>query len=80
MAIVNDQTYADNFDPGVPPPLAFNATVINLVINDVDNNGIIDINGDIVNGSAVTAVYNRDVITINGVDIVGVTIYTADGG
>ncbi len=80
MAIVNDQTYADNFDPGANPTLPFNATVIALELNDVDDNGVIDANGDIVNGSPVTAVYVGDVITIDGVDITGATIYTQDGG
>jgi hypothetical protein len=81
MPIVNDQTFADNFDPGNPPPtFPYTATVVPLELNDVDDNGIIDANGDIVNGSPVTAVYNGDVVVIGGVSITGATIYTADGG
>lgn len=79
MVTVTNQTFADNFVPGVPPPLPYTATAVSLELNDVNNDDIIDANGDIVNGSAVQSVYNGDVVIINAISIVGATIYTADG-
>ncbi|WGI21796.1 Hint domain-containing protein [Amylibacter sp. IMCC11727] len=81
MAIVVDQTFDGNFDPGNPPTLPAAVTVVPITIDDVNDDGIIDTaNGDTVNGSLVTQVFNGDTVTIGGVTITGATLYTADGG
>lgn len=80
MPIYTDQTIAGDFDPGAAPPLPTAVTITTIEINDVDGNGLIQPNaGDLVNGSQVTAVWNGDTVTLNGVTITGVTFYTADG-
>ena len=81
MAVVVDQTFDGNFDPGSPPTLPAAVTVVPITIDDVNDDGIIDTtNGDTVNGSLVTSVFNGDTVTIGGVTITGATLYTADGG
>ncbi|MBE0452397.1 MAG: Hint domain-containing protein [Roseovarius sp.] len=79
MAIYTDQTIADNFDPG-ETNVPFVATIITMQINDADDDGFIRADGkDQVNGSNVTAVWVGDTITLDGIQITGVTFYTADG-
>lgn len=81
LAIFTDQTIAFNFDPGAPGTLPITITVVTMTINDANNNGIIRPGtGDQINGSNVTAVWVGDTVTINGVQITGVTFYTASGG
>ncbi len=78
---VTDQAFGSNFDPGAPPTLPANVTVITITILDQNDDGAITSgSGDQVNGSDVIAVFNGDTVTIDGVTIVGATIYTADGG
>ncbi|HHI69502.1 MAG TPA: type I secretion protein, partial [Rhodobacteraceae bacterium] len=80
MPIYNDQALGNNFDPGAPPALPTSVTVISITLNDADGDGFISPNGtDQVNGSNVTRVWVGDTVTINGVQITGVTFYTADG-
>ena len=80
MAIYTDQTIAGNFDPGATG-VPFNATIVTMTINDANGDGFIRPNsGDQINGSNVTHVWVGDRITLNGVQIRGVTFYTADGG
>lgn len=80
MAIFTDQTIAGNFDPGVTG-VPFNAVIVTMTINDANNDGVIRPNtGDQINGSNVTSVWVGDRITLNGVQITGVTFYTANGG
>lgn len=76
-----DQTISGNFDPGNPGTLPTNVTIVPFVMVDQDDNGFIEPgNGDLVNGSEVTAVWVGDTVTLNGVTITGVTLYGADGG
>ena len=80
MAIYNDQTIAGNYDPGASPT-PFDAVIVTMQINDADDDGVIRADGsDQINGSNVTNVWVGDTITLNGVNISGVTFYTADGG
>jgi len=80
MAIFTDQTIAGNFDPGATG-VPFNATIVTMTINDANNDGVIRPNsGDQINGSNVSNVWVGDTITINSVQITGVTFYTANGG
>lgn len=80
MPIYNDQALGGNFDPGSPPGLPTAVTVISITLNDADGDGFISPNGtDQVNGSDVTRVWVGDTVTIDGVQITGVTFYTADG-
>lgn len=80
MAIFTDQTIAGNFDPGATG-VPFNAVIVTMTINDANNDGVIRPNtGDQINGSNVTSVWVGDRITLNGVQITGVTFYTANGG
>ncbi len=76
-----DQALAGNFDPGVPPPLPTSVSVISITLFDSNDDGRITSNGtDAVNGNLVTAVYDGDTVTINGVTITGTTVYTQGGG
>ena len=78
---VVDQAFGDNFDPGVPPALPGAVTVITISILDANDDGLVTVaGGDQVNGSNVSAVYNGDTVTIDGLTITGATIYTEDGG
>jgi len=80
MPIYNDQALGGNFDPGNPPGLPTTVTVVSITLNDADGDGFISPNGtDQVNGSDVTRVWVGDTVTIDGVQITGVTFYTADG-
>ncbi len=80
MAIYNDQALGDNFDPGSLPTLPMAVTVISITMNDADNDGFLSPNGsDQINGSNITSVWVGDTVTIDGVQITGVTFYTADG-
>ncbi|MEO1550958.1 MAG: Hint domain-containing protein [Pseudomonadota bacterium] len=83
-----DQTIAGNFDPGFPPGLPTDVTIILVNIVDQNDDGIIQAgppgtpfaDRDTVNGSRITAVFNGDTVTLDGNVITGATIYTADGG
>ncbi len=72
----NDQGYpVDAFNLAVPQAL----TVQSITLIDQNDDGLIDTN-DTINGLAVTAVYRGDTITVDGVEIVGATLYLAGGG
>jgi len=83
-----DQTIAGNFDPGFPPTLPVDVTIVLVNIVDQNDDGIIQAgppgtpfaDRDTVNGSRITAVFNGDTVTLDGVQITGATIYTANGG
>lgn len=80
MATFTEQTIAGNFDPSAST-LPATVTIITMEINDADNDGVIRARGDDqINGSTVTGVWVGDTITLNGVEISGVTFYTADDG
>lgn len=71
-----DQAYAiDPYQLAVPQAV----TVITLNIIDENDNGIVE-PGDTVQGAAVEQVYIIDTVTVDGVQISGVTFYTAGGG
>ncbi len=80
-------TYQDQFfliDPGNPPAAGTALSVNFLNVTDQDNNGWLTAwFGDSINGSAITAVWDGDTITVNmnGTvqTITGVTFYTASG-
>ena len=80
MPIYTDQALGSNFDPGNPPGLPATVDVISITMNDADGDGFLSDNGsDQINGSNITAVWVGDTVTIDGVQITGVTFYTADG-
>ncbi len=80
MPIYTDQALGGNFDPGVPPALPATVNIISITMNDADGDGFLSSNGsDQINGSNITAVWVGDTVTIDGVQITGVTFYTADG-
>ena len=71
----NDQAYAvDIANVTVGDPM----TVISTVIVDVNDDGLID-TSDTIDGLAVTAVWNGDTITVDGVLITGATVNLSDG-
>ena len=80
-------TYSDQFflvDPGNPPPAGTALTVNFLNYTDNNNDGwLTRPNGDSINGSDITRVWDGDTITVNmggsTVTITGVTFYTSSG-
>lgn len=81
MPIYTNQTIAGNFDPGAPPPLPTEISVVTMTLNDADGDGFVRADGDDqVNGSNVTAVWEGDTVTVDGVTHVGTTFYTEGGG
>ncbi|RYG92321.1 Hint domain-containing protein [Loktanella sp. IMCC34160] len=80
MAIYTDQTIAGDFDPSLPPPLPHTVVVGRISIDDADDSGTITAgSGDAINGSEVIGLFVGDEVVIDGVTVVGVTFYTADG-